>query len=72
MGHVAQSVWQFVATNWGCVSFVGLLGYLLGSIVTRKIMAPAFCPQCLRQKNWQEQLQRDLRKSGKKPRTDAT
>ena len=52
MGQIAGAASQFVIGHWGCISTFGLLGYLLGSIVTRKIMAPEFCPQHIRDRQW--------------------
>jgi len=60
MGQVADTVWQFVRENWGCISVVGFLGLLIGGvsgcIITRRIMAPAFCPSCIQRERWQRAL----------------
>lgn len=45
-------IWNFVVSHWPCISSFGLIGYLCGSLVTRKIMAPAFCPNCIRVNAW--------------------
>ena len=42
---------------------VGLpLGFLIGSIFTRKVMAPDYCPRCLQHKEWQKELQAETDK----------
>ena len=35
------------------------LGFLVGSIFTRKIMAPDYCPRCLQHKEWLKDLKED-------------
>lgn len=58
--YILEAVWSFLATNWWCVStFIGI-GYLLGSFITRRVMAPSFCPNCLLNKRWQEELHREM------------
>jgi hypothetical protein len=59
IGLLLRELVSFIGSNWGCISVVGLIGYLSGSLVTRKIMAPDFCPRCIRRNQWLEELKRD-------------
>ena len=35
---------------------MGLLGFLAGCIFTRRVMAPAFCPNCINRNQWIKEL----------------
>lgn len=63
---ILEAVWFFLVKNWWYISMFTGIGYLLGSFHTRSIMAPAFCPNCLRNKLWQDELLREQRSEEEK------
>jgi hypothetical protein len=48
----------WIREQWPCISTAGLLGFLLGAVFTRRVMAPSFCPNCLQQKEWLKEFRK--------------
>lgn len=60
MGHFANDVWHFLALqNWPMILFFGWISFVAGSIVTRRVMAPEFCPRCQRHNAWVRGMKAD-------------
>ena len=47
---------EWIREQWPCISSAGLLGFLAGALCMRRIMAPSFCPKCIRQAAWLKEL----------------
>ena len=56
-------LWHWITEQWPCISSVGAIGFFLGLLTTRYLMAPSYCPRCLRRNEWVN----DLKKSGNTP-----
>jgi len=43
---------HWIREQWPCISTAGFLGILIGSLFTRRLMAPSFCPGCIAKNQW--------------------
>ena len=59
--QILKALYYVIRENYGCITVSVLVGYLTGSIVTRRIMAPSFCPDCIERKKWQDDLANDIK-----------
>ena len=50
---------SWIREQWPCISSAGFIGFFIGALFTRRLMAPSFCPGCLRQQDWLREFKKE-------------
>jgi hypothetical protein len=58
--------WHWITEQWPCISSVGAIGFFLGLLTTRYLMAPAYCPRCLRRNEWVNDLKGEKKEQSRR------